>query len=153
MNEQYIKIDTNGSKFYYKDREMNISHREDGPAIEWGGGLKEWYLNGKRHREDGPAVEWVNGLKYWYLHGKLHREGGPAMEWANGLKEWYLNGKRHREDGPAIEYADGTKVWYLNGKSLTEEEHAKRTTQEVVVSMDEIAKLLDIPVEKLKIKK
>ena len=28
-----------------------------------------WYINGKLHREDGPAVEWANGSKEWYLNG------------------------------------------------------------------------------------
>ena len=130
MYEQYIIIDKHGYKFYYKDREMNISHREDGPAIEHADGSKRWYFHGKRHREDGPAIELADGSKFWCLNDKLHREDGPAKEWA-----------------------DGTKEWYLGGKSLTEEEHAKQIAKEVTVSMDEIAKLLDIPVEKLKIKK
>jgi hypothetical protein len=29
-----------------------------------------WYLNDKLHREDGPAIEWSNGTREWYLHGK-----------------------------------------------------------------------------------
>lgn len=32
-------------------------HREDGPAIEWDDGSKEWVLDGRYHRDDGPAVE------------------------------------------------------------------------------------------------
>jgi hypothetical protein len=153
MAEQYIKIDTNGSKFYYKDREMKISHREDGPAIEWSDGGKEWCINDQHHREDGPAIEYASGSKFWYMNGKLHREDGPAVEWSDGSKHWYFNDSLHREDGPAVVWAEGLKEWYLNGKSLTEEEHAKHTVKEVVVSMDEIAKLLNIPVEKLKIQK
>ena len=35
MTPQYIKINGNGSKFYYKDKEMTIFHREDGAAIEY----------------------------------------------------------------------------------------------------------------------
>jgi hypothetical protein len=107
MNEQYIKIDTNGSKFYYKDRKMTFLHRVDGPAIEY----------------------------------------------ASGSKYWYLNGERHREDGPAIELAGGLKFWCLDDKHLTEEEHAKQIAKEFVVSMNDIAKMLNIPVEKLKISK
>jgi len=129
MTKQYIKIDTNGSKLYYKDREMEIFHREDGPAIEY-----------------------AHGSKFWFINGRLHREDGPAIEFADGPKEWYLNGRYHREDRPAVEWADGLKFWYLDGKQLTEEEHTKLTAKEVVVSMDEIAKMLDISVEKLKIK-
>ena len=37
-------------------------------------GTKYWVLNGERHREDGPAVEWVDGYKEWYLNGKALTE-------------------------------------------------------------------------------
>jgi len=70
------------------------------------------------HREDGPAVEYASGSRDWYLNGKLHREDGPAVELADGSKAWWLNGKLHREDGPAIEYADGFKGWHLNDEQL-----------------------------------
>lgn len=92
MAKQYIRTGDYGSIYYYKDPEMTIRHREDGPAIEWVDGGKEWYLNGKRHRKDGPA-----------------------LERGNGDREWFLNNKRHRLDGPAIEYGNGEKVWYVNG--------------------------------------
>jgi len=29
---------------------------------------KKWYLNGKLHREDGPAIEFSNGNKEWWLN-------------------------------------------------------------------------------------
>jgi hypothetical protein len=96
MKTYTVKIDNNGTKF--------------------------WYYNDKFHREDGPAIEYVNGYKAWYINGKLHREDGPAIEWADGYKEWYINGQHHREDGPAIEYADGDKEWYLNGKLVSEQD-------------------------------
>ena len=30
-------------------------------------GNQFWYLNGNLHREDGPAVEYANGDKQWFL--------------------------------------------------------------------------------------
>ena len=85
-------------------------------------GNKRYYNSeGHRHRENGPAMEWANGSKEWYLNGLIHRESGPAIEDVDGFKYWYLNGKRHREDGPSIEYTDGGKEWHLNGKEVTEE--------------------------------
>jgi hypothetical protein len=30
----------------------------------------EWYKKGFVHREDGPAVEWINGQKEWILNGQ-----------------------------------------------------------------------------------
>ena len=66
-------------------------HREDGPAIIWESGDKEWLINGIRHREDGPALEHANGFKAWYLNGECHREDGPAIIWKDGHKSWFLN--------------------------------------------------------------
>ena len=64
-NKPRKEVDKDGTIRYYNDK--NELHREDGPAIEWADGLKEWYKNGKRHREDGPAIERANGKKeYWY---------------------------------------------------------------------------------------
>ena len=33
-------------------------------------GCKFWLLNGNLHREDGPAVEWPSGYKEWWLNGE-----------------------------------------------------------------------------------
>ena len=129
MQEQFIYINECGTKSYYKDREMTIFHREDGPAIEH-----------------------INGNKWWYVNGKLHREDGPAIEFANGNKWWAVNGKLHREDGPAIEFADGHKEWWINDKCLTEEEFHKHTSPTVEVTLEEVAKKMGIPVDKLRIK-
>ncbi len=112
MITQYILKSKHGT-FYYKDKEMNIPHRED-----------------------GPAVECADGHKLWFLNGLLHREDGPAIEWANGTKDWYLNGERHREDGPAMEYADGSKYWFLNGKEVSEAEHKKLTRKEPTILIE-----------------
>ena len=67
MIEYTVKVDVDGSKF--------------------------WYLNGHLHREDGPAFEGSKGTKEWYLNGHLHREDGPAVECSDDIKEWFLNGK------------------------------------------------------------
>lgn len=47
------------------------------------------------HREDGPAIIYVSGTKQWWQHGELHREDGPAVILANGYKFWYLDGIRY----------------------------------------------------------
>jgi len=74
MQEQYIHIDKHGDKFYYKDREMTMLHRLDGPAIIWSDGSKAWFVDGKRHRLDGPAVEYATGTRLWYVDGKYLTE-------------------------------------------------------------------------------
>ena len=69
QEEQYIKIDEDGDKFYYRDKAMTVLHRIDGPAVERADGSKFWYVDGKCHRLDGPAVEWADGYKAWYVDG------------------------------------------------------------------------------------
>ncbi len=105
--------------------EQGRLHREDGPAVEWADGTKEWWVNGLRHRTDGPACEWANGTKEWWVNGLRHRTDGPAIEWVSGTKQWYVNGQRHRTDGPAREWANGTKDWIVNGQliSINSEEY------------------------------
>ena len=81
-----------------------------------------YYFNGKGqyHREDGPAIEWNSGGREWWVNGSLHREGGPAVERSNGSTEWYQYGKLHRDDGPAIE-GYGASNWFLNGVRVKHE--------------------------------
>ncbi len=79
--------------------------------------IERHYIKGdKLHREDGPAIEWSNGTKEWWFGGVLHREDGPAIEQKDGTKQWFKNGKRHREDGPAVEWSSGKKSWHLEDK-------------------------------------
>lgn len=49
---RYITVDPFGDKFYFKDKERQILHREDGPAIECCKGESYWYLNGKQLSEE-----------------------------------------------------------------------------------------------------
>ena len=65
-----MTIDSDGDKCWRLP--CGQYHREDGPAIEWTNGDKEWWCRNKIHREDGPAVEYVNGSGYWYLHGEFY---------------------------------------------------------------------------------
>ena len=73
------------------------------------------YKNNKLHRDDGPAVIYSDGSKEWYKNGKLHRDNGPAIMNNNGYIAWYKNNKLHRDDGPAIIITNGSKIWYKNG--------------------------------------
>ena len=61
-----------GDTFYHNER--GDLHREDGPAIEYTDGSKEWCINNLFHRIDGPAVEWVGicKLKQYFLMDKLY---------------------------------------------------------------------------------
>jgi len=56
------------NRIVYFIKGTKILHREDGPAIEWDDGSKEWFKNGKRHRDDGPAIEWYDGEAEWCLN-------------------------------------------------------------------------------------
>ena len=80
-------------------------------------GTIRWYNEkGKLHREDGPAIEWADGSKEWFLKGRIHREDGPAIEWANGYKAWYLNDKMLTEQEWKAQTQKHTIV--IDGKSI-----------------------------------
>ncbi len=97
----------NRTEFY---NEEDVLHKEDGPAILWEKGDKDWYLNGELIKSED-----VLGNVYYYKNNKLHREDGPAIEWKNGDKSYFQNGLLHRIDGPAIEWHN-EKKYYINGK-------------------------------------
>jgi len=94
-------------------------HREDGPAIEWKSGMKEWYINGKRHRDDGPAIESKRGFREWYKHGKRHRVDGPALIWPTMGIEWHIEGVHYTKED-----------WF---EALTEEQKAKALYSECFI--------------------
>jgi len=127
MEAQYIQIDENGCKRYYKDKAMTI-----------------------RHRLDGPAVEGIDGYKAWYVDGNSHRLDGPAYEYASGYKAWFVDGKRHRQDGPAVEDAYGREEWWVNGRDLSEEEFNALVT---LLTLEDIAAKFGVDVSKIKIVK
>ena len=56
-------------------------------------GTKRYYWNNKLHREDGPAVEWSNGTKEWYLYGIKYteKEFKDRLKSREGLP-WYKGG-------------------------------------------------------------
>jgi len=64
-----LDIDSYGTKRYLFPDAKTL-HREDGPAVEYSNGHKEWHLNGNLHREDGPAIEYSYGAKEWFYYGK-----------------------------------------------------------------------------------
>ena len=92
------------------------------------------------HCEEGPAVQYFNGDREWWINGKLHRVNGPAVESISGYKAWYLNGLFHRTDGPAVERANGEKLWYLNGKNVTEDDFKRLisndTLEDKIIEID-----------------
>ena len=62
-------------------------------------GTREWKnANGERHREDGPAIEWANGSRNWFINGIAHRVDGPSYEDVNGYSEWWKHGKLVRKE-------------------------------------------------------
>ena len=49
--------------------EQGLFHREDGPAIEYTDGAKEWQQYGKLHRLDGPAIDYDIKIRMCYIYG------------------------------------------------------------------------------------
>ena len=58
----------------------------------------EWYnQKGQCHREDGPAIEWANGTKEWYINGRklTEQEFNNRKASCNG-KIIEVDGKKYR---------------------------------------------------------
>lgn len=49
---------------------------------------------GKLHREDGPAIEYEDGFKQWHIHGMHHSVDGPATICPDGKTVWVVRGVR-----------------------------------------------------------
>jgi len=97
----------------------------------------KYYEDGLLHKEDGPAIEFGNGDKEWYFKGKLHRHNGPAKDYKFGFKAYYIHGRLHREDGPAVLYPTGEVEWWLDGrKFISEEEWQKSKDNLIVINND-----------------
>jgi hypothetical protein len=66
----------NGSKFWYLDgkkhRSPSVLGQAVGPAEEQPG-CKIWWRFDLKHRDDGPAVEYEGGHKEWWRDGELYR--------------------------------------------------------------------------------
>ncbi len=92
-------------------------HCNNGPAIIYLNGNKEWYQKGKLHRLDGPAIDYNDGLltEYW-VNGVQHTKEefdniyrAPLnkvyvyREHPNGIKTTHQNGVLHSQRGPAVE--------------------------------------------------
>ena len=130
MIEYTVKVYPNGSKFWWLNEEL---HREDGPAIEWLDGTKEWYLNGVELSEQDFNTRM--NTKELTINPIVELLEYTVKVYPNGSKFWYLNGVSHREDGPAVERYDGTKYWYLNGVKLSEEEfNVKMNPKELTIN-------------------
>ena len=101
---------------YLNEHGEFICHREDGPAIIYESGTKQWFFNGLYHRLDGPAIIHFDGLEEWYQNNIRHRLDGPAASLSDGREVWFFNGLLHRVDGPARIYPDGMdRQWFLYG--------------------------------------
>jgi len=137
-------------------------HKKDGPAVEYAGGRKEWWLNGRLHRENGPANINPEVIEEWWLNGRPHRVDGPAVTYCEGGTEWWLNGQLHREDGPAIQPSDfilngghhlmpgprtqgydGRQEWWIHGKQIKTPVNEKPSQTDTTLKKNSPASLLE----------
>ena len=125
-SEYKVTVDDAATRWY--SASTGRRHRENGPAVEWSIGTKEYYLDGKRHREDGYAVEWLESGEYWIngehqtkdqfdaYHAQKSANDSGVMTYTVKVDEigtirWSFNGQQHRLDGPAVEFKNGIKMW------------------------------------------
>ena len=80
-----VAVDRYGTRRYYNS--AGQLHRDEGPAVIWANGTKEWYQNSLRHRTDGPAVDWGDGYHEWWLQGVRYTESDYRVALAKlGIK-------------------------------------------------------------------
>ena len=71
------------TKYYYKDGTTSTTLDVSKPL----------------HREDGPAIEYTDGTRNWIVDNKLHRIDGPAIVYANGDKQWFVDNNHYLQEG------------------------------------------------------
>lgn len=55
------------------------------------GGMKRWFLRDKLHREDGPAIIYPGGRKDYYFYGIHSRvDDGPVIENYNNEPGYHI---------------------------------------------------------------
>ena len=67
----------------------NKASGDRGPDYIYPNGTKKWIVNNKFHRTDGPAIEWYGGIVQWWINDELldRLEVDDWME-KNGIKSW-----------------------------------------------------------------
>lgn len=75
LGYHHKETDRKGNTYYYN--ENNRLHKENGPAIEYSDGDKEWWIKGELHRLDDAAIEYADGSKQWWIN---HRFIGSSYE-------------------------------------------------------------------------
>lgn len=82
-----VIIDQFGTKLYLND--AGHTHREDGPAVIFNFGFRQWCIDGSYYMGIGP-----NGVVRWFDNRIRHRGNGPTEDRPTGYKEWYTDGDR-----------------------------------------------------------
>ena len=159
-----------GDKFWYQNDKL---HRLDGPAFEEANGSKSWCQNGKLHRLDGPAIEDADGYKAWYIEGKqlTEEEFNEAVyskkrtrrrrkiDYGDLTEEQYEQRKRkYTQD--IIDGVCGIGINFITWMDSCGYKHEGRFKfirkeqryNKVEVTLEDIAKAINIDVDKLRIK-
>ena len=82
-----VELFPNGQTFYAYDGELqkkNMAKTVGKYKVTYfDNGAEIWRHNEKLHREDGPAVEYKDGEKEWWLNNQSYRE----QEWKMNMRE------------------------------------------------------------------
>lgn len=99
-NGCWKRVKTSGDIIWYKDKDLKIISRLDGPAIEN-----------------------TNGYQAYVVDGKFHRLGGPAQIWDENNCNYFEDDKLHRLDGPAcIRSSPRDNQYFIKGKCFSKEQ-------------------------------
>lgn len=81
-----------------KTQQESISTPDLVESFTFPNGTTIYLKNGQLHRDDGPAIEFPGGMgSVFFQHGRLHRNNGPAISWPYEEDcQWFKHGMRIR---------------------------------------------------------
>ncbi len=148
MKEYKVKVYANGDKVWYQNDKL---HRLGGPAIEYASGYKAWYIEGKKLTEDE-----LNEAVYSKKRIKTRRR---KIDYGDLTEEQYEQRKRkYTQD--IIDGVCGIGINFITWMDSCGYKHEGRFKfirkrcryNKVEVTLEDIAKAMNIDVDKLRIK-
>lgn len=59
VQKRYLTIDDECTVRWYKDAECTVLHQENGHAVKYADGTKEWYIDGVKMTEEAFLAEYA----------------------------------------------------------------------------------------------
>ena len=127
-----------GMRWWYRTfGNLTLTHRSNGPAIEYETGQKQWFSRGimfayELEADEAREYNRTDCLKPYdvsWIHKMAIVRRKPTREPTGFIsaRRWKIKtGFIHRVGGPAIEYDDGSKYWVFFDRTWASESGGRR---------------------------